>query len=40
MVHLTNDAIQNRSEEYGKFEGGNKVHIIINTLFQLLLDFL
>ena len=25
MVHLTNDAIQKRSEDYGKFEGGNKV---------------
>lgn len=25
MVHLTNDAIQIKSENYGKFEGGNKV---------------
>ena len=25
MVHLTNDAIQKKSEEYGKFEGGNKI---------------
>jgi tubulin--tyrosine ligase len=25
MVHLTNDAIQKRSEDYGKFENGNKV---------------
>jgi hypothetical protein len=25
MIHLTNDAIQKKSEEYGKFEGGNKV---------------
>ena len=25
MQHLTNDAIQIKSEEYGKFENGNKV---------------
>ena len=25
FMHLTNDAIQQRSEEYGKFEGHNKV---------------
>jgi tubulin monoglycylase TTLL3/8 len=25
MVHLTNDAVQKKSEEYGKFEPGNKV---------------
>lgn len=25
MIHLTNDAIQKKSEEYGKFEFGNKV---------------
>jgi hypothetical protein len=25
MVHLTNDAIQKNSDQYGKFEGGNKV---------------
>jgi hypothetical protein len=25
MVHLTNDAVQKKSEEYGKFECGNKV---------------
>ena len=25
MVHLTNDAIQKRSDDYGKFENGNKV---------------
>jgi hypothetical protein len=33
MIHLTNDAIQKKSEEYGKFEGGNKV-------FTLRVDFL
>lgn len=26
MIHLTNDAVQKKSEDYGKFEGGNKVH--------------
>lgn len=25
FIHLTNDAIQKRSEEYGKFESGNKL---------------
>ena len=25
FVHLTNDAIQNKSEDYGKFENGNKL---------------
>lgn len=25
-VHLTNDAIQKRGEDYGKYEGGNKVN--------------
>ncbi len=25
MIHLTNDAVQKKSEDYGKFEGGNKV---------------
>ena len=25
MVHLTNDAVQKKSEEYGKFECGNKI---------------
>ncbi len=25
MIHLTNDAVQKRSDDYGKFEGGNKV---------------
>ena len=25
FVHLTNDAIQKKCEEYGKFENGNKV---------------
>jgi hypothetical protein len=24
-VHLTNDAIQGRAEDYGKFEQGNKI---------------
>ena len=25
FIHLTNDAIQNDSENYGKFEKGNKI---------------
>ena len=25
MVHLTNDAVQKKGENYGKFEKGNKV---------------
>ena len=25
LVHLTNDAVQKRSDEYGKFEPGNKL---------------
>lgn len=25
MTHLTNDAVQKKGEEYGKFESGNKV---------------
>jgi len=34
MVHLTNDAIQKKSEEYGKFEGGNKVVLLIQGILQ------
>lgn len=26
MIHLTNDAVQKKGEEYGKYESGNKVH--------------
>ena len=25
MIHLTNDAVQKKSESYGKYENGNKV---------------
>jgi len=25
MIHLTNDAVQKKSEDYGKFEPGNKL---------------
>lgn len=25
MIHLTNDAVQKYSDDYGKFEKGNKV---------------
>ena len=25
FVHLTNDAVQKKSDDYGKFENGNKI---------------
>lgn len=25
LIHLTNDAVQKKSDDYGKFESGNKV---------------
>ena len=25
LIHLTNDAVQNKAEDYGKFESGNKL---------------
>ena len=28
MIHLTNDAVQKKSEDYGRFESGNKVSLI------------
>jgi tubulin--tyrosine ligase len=34
-VHLTNDAVQKRAEDYGKFESGNK---LAYTEFQKYLD--
>jgi tubulin--tyrosine ligase len=42
MVHLTNDAVQKKSDDYGKFESGNKVkfekeaHISIAIVSRLL----
>ena len=36
MIHLTNDAVQKRSEDYGRFESGNKVSNLPNGS---LLDF-
>lgn len=36
LIHLTNDAIQKHSEEYGKFEDGNKLSY---KDFQRYLDF-
>jgi len=27
MIHLTNDSVQKKGEEYGRFEDGNKVSI-------------
>ena len=35
MIHLTNDAVQKKSEEYGKFEPGNKLSYVE---FQNYLD--
>lgn len=29
LIHLTNDAIQNRCADYGKFENGNKVSLLL-----------
>jgi len=28
MIHLTNDAVQKKSDDYGKFEAGNKLSYI------------
>jgi tubulin---tyrosine ligase len=28
LIHLTNDAVQNRCADYGKFENGNKVSFL------------
>jgi len=27
LIHLTNDAVQKKGEDYGKFENGNKVNL-------------
>ena len=35
LVHLTNDAVQKRSEDYGKYEPGNKLSY---SEFQMYLD--
>ena len=35
MVHLTNDAVQKKAEDYGKFEPGNKLSY---TEFQNYID--
>jgi tubulin---tyrosine ligase len=38
LIHLTNDAVQKKSDDYGKFESGNKVILlIITTLFSYLM---
>jgi len=38
MIHLTNDAVQIKGSEYGKYESGNKVNknnnICLRFLFQ------
>ena len=35
MIHLTNDAVQKKSDDYGKFEAGNKLSYLD---FQKYLD--
>jgi len=35
LVHLTNDAVQKKAEDYGKFEAGNKLSY---TEFQNYID--
>lgn len=35
MIHLTNDAVQKNSADYGKYEPGNKLSY---NEFQLYLD--
>lgn len=35
LVHLTNDAVQKKAEDYGKFEPGNKLSYLD---FQIYLD--
>ena len=35
MIHLTNDAVQKKSEDYGKYENGNKISF---SDFQKYLD--
>ena len=31
MIHLTNDAVQKKSDDYGRFESGNKVSVPCST---------
>ncbi len=35
MIHLTNDAVQKKSDDYGKFESGNKVRSFSDSLVIL-----
>ena len=36
MIHLTNDAVQKKSDDYGRFESGNKVSDLVRILFSYL----
>lgn len=40
MIHLTNDAVQKKSEDYGRFESGNKVsfnsYLLANNLANMV----
>ena len=36
MIHLTNDAVQKKGEDYGKYENGNKISF---GDFQKYLDY-
>ena len=33
LIHLTNDAVQKKCDDYGKFENGNKVSSMKDTTF-------
>ena len=33
MIHLTNDAVQKKGDDYGKYENGNKV--LSKSIIQL-----
>ena len=45
LIHLTNDAVQKRSDEYGRFESGNKLtfgdyqHYLDTKFAHLKIDF-
>ena len=36
MIHLTNDAVQKKSEDYGRFESGNKVSFSFSFDIELI----
>ena len=36
MIHLTNDAVQKKSEDYGRFESGNKVSSYPSSFVEMV----